>query len=164
MLVALRELLVLRGRALHVLIRHAILRDDGLHRHQDVFEFVVVDEYAGGIGERLAAHRSRDHRDRDISRTLERRTAAQVDDVLAALNHPLLQVGPVALGHLFADQLRKGPSGDERRRGEDRHLLAVAAVGAAVADFVGPAPNAGAWSPAPRGSRPARVSAPHRSA
>ena len=96
-----------------------------------------MDEYAGGIGERLAAHRSRDHRDRDISRTLERRTAAQVDDVLAALNHPLLQIGPVAFGHLLADQLRKGPSGDERRRGEDRHLLAVAAVGAAVADFVG---------------------------
>ena len=102
-----------------------------------MLELVVVDEYAGGIGERLAAHRRRDHRDRDIGRTLERRTAAQVDDVLAALDHPLLQIGPVALGHFFADQLRKGPSGDERRRGEDRHLLAVAAVGAAVADFVG---------------------------
>ena len=59
---------------------------------------------------------------------------------------------PVAFGHLAADQLRQGASGNERRRSEDRHLLAVAAVGAAVADLVGRNPEIfGQFAPQARG-------------
>ena len=93
--------------------------------------------HAGGVLERLAAHGRSDHADRHVSRALERRTAAQVDDVLAALDDPLLQRMPVLDGHLRTDQLRKGLAVHERRRSEDGHLLPVAAVGAAVLHLVG---------------------------
>ena len=96
-----------------------------------------MNEYAGRVFERFAAHGRCDHADRKVGRALERRTAPEVDNVLAALNHPLLQVGPVAFGHFLTDQRRKGFSGDERRRSEDCHLLTVAAVGTAVTDFIG---------------------------
>ena len=117
-----------------------------------MLEQVVVYEHAGRVAERPAAHRRSDHADRQVGRALERRTSAQVDDVLAALDHPLLQVVPVAFGHLAADQLRQGASGNERRRSEDRHLLAVAAVGTAVTDLVGRNPEIfGQFAPQARG-------------
>ncbi len=127
MVVALVKLLVLLGSAGERLDGHAILVDGRLHRHHNMVILSIVDTHGCG-----------NHLDREVGRALERRAAAQVDDVLAPLHDALADFLPGLLGEcLGAYQLRQRLSGHGGGRGEDRHLLAMSAISAGVLDLVG---------------------------
>ncbi len=69
---------------------------------------------------------------------MEGGTAAKVDDVFTALDYAYFNFLPVFFGDLFsADDFGKGFAVDRGGRSINRHLLAMAAICAAVDDFVG---------------------------
>ena len=67
----------------------------------------------------------------------DRYAAAEVDDVLSALDDALLHGIPFLTGQgIRTDKLREGLTGNGSGGSEDGHLFAVAAVGTGVLDFV----------------------------
>ena len=109
----------------------------GLHGHHDALVLLVVNERAGRPAERLAAHGRTDHLDREVGRALERRTAAQLDDLGTALCHVLLHLLPLLDGELRrTDNLAQRLAGNLHGAAEHGHLLAVAAIGGATRDLV----------------------------
>ena len=59
-----------------------------------MIEFSIGDIRSGRPAERLSAHSGSDHLDRKIGGALERRTAAQIDDVLSTLDNTYFQFFP----------------------------------------------------------------------
>ena len=106
--VALLECFHLLCRAFDSVVMYAVFGDRSLHGHHDVVEPFGVDINSGRPAERLSAHGCCDHFDREVGRALERRAAAQFDNTLASLNHPLTDVVPLSAGQFGrSDQLRE---------------------------------------------------------
>ena len=64
------------------------------HSHHDVIELIIGYVGTGRPAERLSAHSGSDHFNGKISRTLEGRTAAQVDDMFTTLYYTHFQSFP----------------------------------------------------------------------
>ena len=136
--VALFKLTLFFRCAFHGLYGNSILGNHGLHGHHDMAEAVVVHIYACRPAERLAAHCGCNHLDGEICRALERRTSAEIDNVLSALDYAHLEVGPFGFGELLgSDDFGKGLAVNLGGRCEYCHLLAVAAICTAVDNLVG---------------------------
>ena len=131
MAVALLQLSDLGVAALHLAERDTVLVERGLHRHHDVPELGSVHVAAGRPAESIATHGGTDHLYGCVCRTLERRTATQLDDVGTTLGDTYLQIGPRFIGQLVGtDQVGQRCTIHLCSRGKYGHLLAMAAIGA----------------------------------
>ena len=138
MLVAVLQLLLLFGRTVNGVIVNTGTVDNRLHGHENVVELALRQIYTGRPGERVPTHGGGNHLDREVGRALERRTSAQVDDMLASLNHMMTNRLPILGRQLIGtNQVGQRRTLHLGRRSKYGHLLAVTAIGTAIFNLIG---------------------------
>ena len=92
---------------------------------------------SNGETERLTAHGSADHLNREVRGALERRTSAKLDNLGTALGHVGLHLLPFSLGEFCsADNIGQLTAGNLNVASEYCHLLTMTAIGGATGDFI----------------------------
>ena len=133
MFVALFQFFLFGRSSGYFFISNTVFSNRSFHCHHDMVEFAIGNIRSGGPAERLSAHSGSNHFNGKISRTLERRTAAQVDDMLSTLDDTYFQRFPFGQ--------RKAASTDEigqrfsfyfGGRCKYSHLFSMAAIRAAI--------------------------------
>lgn len=74
---------------------YAVFCNGSFPRHHDMVELAIGDISAGRPAERFTAHSGSNHLDGNIRRALERRTAAQSNDIGATFRHLRLDFSPL---------------------------------------------------------------------